>query len=433
MTSRKKLEKELKDRSSIREHEFITPDYDEYCFSNIPSTVLSHFGIDSKRPTLPEKLVGKELEGSEKVVQVIIDGFGYTQWMEHAKKHSLLKRFLSKGEFNPITSIFPSTTAAAITTINTGLTPQEHGLPEWNVYMDEIDLIINTLPFHALGDMFPDSLLEEGADPSMLYKGKTIYQTLKKKGKVDSFVFLSEKYSHSAYSDIIFKGAKRAPYYKYSDLVNDVRRRLEEHDGPAYYYVYIGDLDTISHEMGPHSDEYESELSNISHMITKELVGKLKKGTAKETSMIVTADHGQIGVNPEDTIYLNRYKKLIRNLRKSGRMKSVWPSGSPRDVFLHVKPNKFDETIDYVENKLKNHAMVMDVNDAIDMRLFGTGKIHNKLIDRLGDILILPYKNNTVWFEFEKGNTFSFRGHHGGLTEEEMLVPFAVAKMSDLA
>jgi hypothetical protein len=432
MSPRKKLEKELKSRSSIKKHGFITPDYDEYCFSNIPSTILSHFDIDDKRPSLPDELIGKELKGSEKVVQIIIDGFGYTQWMKHTKDHKFLKRFLSKGEFNPITSIFPSTTAAAITTINTGLTPQEHGLPEWNVYMDEVDLIINTLPFHALGDMLPDALLEEGADPSMLYKGKTIYQTLKKKRKVDSFVFLSEKYSHSSYSNIIFKGAKRVPYFKYSDLVNDIRRRLEEHDGPGYYYVYIGDLDTISHEMGPHSEEYKSELSIISHLITEELVGKLKKKTAKDTSMIVTADHGQINVDPEQTIYLNRYKKLIKNLRKSGRMKSVWPSGSPRDVFLHVKPKKFNETIDYLEKKLKNHAMVMDIDEAIDMQMFGTGKMHEKFIDRLGDILILPYKRNTVWFEFEKGNKFGFRGHHGGLTKDEMLIPFAVAKMSDL-
>ena len=75
---------------------------------------------------------------SKKVVLFLIDGFGYKQWLNYADKYEFLKRFTKKGVVTPITTVFPSTTAAALTTINSGLTPQEHGLPEWWVYFDEI-------------------------------------------------------------------------------------------------------------------------------------------------------------------------------------------------------------------------------------------------------------------------------------------------------
>jgi hypothetical protein len=66
------------------------------------------------------------------------------------------------------------------------------------------------------------------------------------------------------------------------------------------------------------------------------------------------------------------------------------------------------------------------------MGLFGKGKPKKEFYERVGNLLILPYKNHTIWYEHIKGKKFDLLGHHGGLSEDEMLVPFAIAKLSNL-
>lgn len=425
----KRVEKRIKKKSKLRE--FITPDYEGYCFSNIPSIIMSFFRIKTKRQILPQQLYKDEIEGSDKFVLILIDGFGYTQWLKYYRNYELFNSFTRKGLVSPLTSVFPSTTAAAMNTINSGLTPQEHALPEWNVYFKEIDMIIETIPFRALGDDKRDTLIEEGANPEILFKGKTIYQSLNKR-KINSFKFVKRDYAYSAYSKLLSNGSKLLPFENYSNLVIQLRKELEEQKSPAYFYVYIDDLDSVAHDYGPHSDEYLAELSIISKFLKKELVEKIKKKIAKETTIIITADHGQLNVSPEKTIYLNKIRKLVNNFRKSKSMGRVAPTGSPRDVFLHIKQNKVEETIDLLSERLKEKAKIMKTKEAIDLGLFGIGKIRKEFVDRVGNLLVLPYDNNLVWYEHIKGKKVEFLGHHGGLNRNEVLIPFAIAKLSDL-
>jgi hypothetical protein len=60
------------------------------------------------------------------------------------------------------------------------------------------------------------------------------------------------------------------------------------------------------------------------------------------------------------------------------------------------------------------------------------GKPSQEFLERTGNLLILPNKKETIWFAGPEGRKISFLGQHGGLHEDEMLVPFAIAKLSDL-
>ena len=115
-----------------------------------------------------------EINSSEKIVLFLIDGLGYRQWLNYCKNDCGFFNLAAKrGVSIPLTTIFPSTTASAITTINTGLTPQEHGLPEWLVYFKEIDMIIKTLPFAPIDEKNKDKLLRMKIKPDLLFRGKT--------------------------------------------------------------------------------------------------------------------------------------------------------------------------------------------------------------------------------------------------------------------
>jgi len=412
---------------------FIYPSYEIHCFSNIPSTILKLFNIETRRPTLPSKICRNkvEYEDSKKIILLLIDGYGYNQWLKYHKRHKFFKEISQKGAVSPITTVFPSTTSATLTTINTGLTPQEHALIEWYVYFKEIDMIITTLPFTPLGEKCQDRLFEMGVNPAILYNGNTIYQTLKDES-VKSYTFLKASYAHSCYSKIVHKGSTITPFFTYSDMFTRLRKLVKEEKGPAYFYAYLDNLDAIGHIYGPHTTEYFAELSALSHSIKRELLKKIDRKEAKQTLLVITSDHGQIDISPKDTIYLNEFQELTHAFKRSNKGKPILPTGSARDVFLHIKPAKLDETYNFLSKKLQGKAKVMKTNEATEIGLFGIGKPIKRFLERVGDLLVLPYDNHTVWYEHIKGKKVYSLGYHGGLNENEMFVPFSVTKLSEL-
>jgi hypothetical protein len=421
--------KELEQKIIKREKEFVYPLYENYCFSNIPSSILSAFNVKTNRPILPKEIFN-EVSGSEKIILLLIDGFGYLQWLKHFKQNDFLKLVTQKGKVFPITSVFPSTTAAALTTINTGLTPQEHALPEWYVYFKEIDMIVTTLPFTPFGANEQDKLLKMGVDPKILFCEKTIHQKLKENG-IKSFIFSSKTYSKSVYSSLSHAGGQSIPFIDSSDLAVKLRKTLEKNKGPAYFYVYFGSLDSISHEYGPHSEEYKAELSLFSFAFKKLFLEKLDEKTKKETKMLVTADHGQVKISPKETLYLNKFL-TNEDFARGKKENPILPTGGPRDLFLHIERSKINEVKDLLAKKLNNFAKVEESKVAIKNGLFGINKPKKKFYDRVGDLLVIPYKNNSVWYEHMKGNKIVSLGHHGGLNKEEMIVPLAITELGDL-
>lgn len=412
---------------------FVYPRYEDYSFANIPSTLLSLFGIRSKNPILPKELYEKpvsRIRAPIKVVLFLLDGFGFEQWRKAASV-PLLDLFNKRGVVSSITAVFPSTTAAALTTLNSGLTPQEHGLPEWNVYFKEIDQIIETLPFRPLGETESDILLKKGLSPSLLFRGKTIHQTLQDSA-VLSFSFSKKSYAHSAYSQVIHKGSTVIPFNEGHDLIPLLLDRLSKVNRPSLFTLYWDQLDSIEHGFGPYSKEYDKELLLVSQMIIEKFIKRMPKEVSETTLFLIISDHGHVPVDPKKTIYLNSLPALIESFQKSKKGKEILPSGSVRDVFLHIRPDKLEDIIKFLSSELKNKAKVVKISDALKMKLFGRGKPTRRFLERVGNVLILPYSGNTIWYEHIPGKKFEHLGHHGGLSFEEMVVPFAAARLSDL-
>jgi len=427
------LEEIKKQIEKRQQREFIYPCYENYCFSNIPSAVLYLFGLQKNSP-LSGILDKAEITpaNSKKVVLFLIDGFGYKQWLEYADKYVFLKRFTKKGVVAPMTTVFPSTTAATLTTINSGLTPQEHGLPEWWVYFDELDKIIATLPFTPLGEEGRDTLLKAGVDPKILFDGKTIYENLSK-SKIPSFTFIRDTYAESAYSKSVHRGSETISFINSSDLLVNLREKIAEVQTPAYFYVYWDVVDSISHAYGPHTEQYLTELNGFFYLMQEEFIQKIDKDLAEKISILITADHGQVNINPKETIYLNQYPEVVDNFQIGPSGNKILPWGNPRDVFLAVKPEKLNQVFEFLTKNLYNKITVMKTEKALKEGLFGQGDLHKKFKNRIGNILILPRGNSTVWYKHFKDEKIDLLGMHGGLSSDEMLIPFAVAKGSQLS
>ena len=117
--------------------------------------------------------------------------------------------------------------------------------------------------------------------------------------------------------------------------------------------MHIDSLDTIAHEYGPLSYEYSAELSAICYLLNKELAEKIDPKIAKETLILMIADHGGVNVVPEEMVYLNRFPRVIENLQSGKDGKHISPVGSPqRELFLRVKDGKLGETRDLLSKKI---------------------------------------------------------------------------------
>ncbi len=409
----------------------LPPDYGGACFSEIPGVVRHLLGLQDDSPLADAMAsAGVTPRGTEKVIVLLLDGFGYRQWVKYVDRHPFLKRIAERGTVAPLCSVFPATTAAALTTMHTGLTPQQHGLLEWMVYDRDLDRNIYTLPFTEI--VTHESLVGK-ADPDILFDGETVYECLAKAG-IPSYAFTNASIAYSPYAKRLMRGSTPVPYKNASDLVVNLRQLLvRSKRGPAYFYVYWDLIDSISHLYGPHSEQYLAELDSFFHLLQTQLMEELPAEVGHRVSLLVTADHGHISIRPSDTVFLNDIPDVTKHFRRAADGQPIPPWGSARDCFLAIEPDKIEEVRRLLRDVLDGRASVLCSDDAIRARLFGCGPVHPRFRARAGDLLILPHDSRTVWYQHEPGpRKFTKLGHHGGLTPDETLVPFGCIRLADL-
>ncbi len=420
------MNKDFQDK--LIKNNFVYPEYDGGSVLNIPSTILSLFGTTALKATLPKNF-WQQAEGAKKTIFLLLDGLGNNLFQREAVKYPFFRNLTFKGFYSPITSVFPPTTTACMNAINSGLSPIEHGLPEWYVYLQEIGCVVQSLPFIPVLSQDVERLVNPPAD--ILFDQSTIYQRLKEVG-VPSYALLHESYAHSFYNTAAFAGCNIIPYVSQADFIVSLRKATTEIPGPAYIFAYYSDLDGTEHEFGPDSEQVKTQLSLMSYLLQEEFVSKLNKSTAQETALILSADHGQIHTDPDKTIYLDEIPGLSDNYAVNSEGKIIPPSGAARGVYLHIKEDKVDDTVSALSDKLSGKAVVLKAEEAIKAGLFGEGDIHPQFINRVGNVLVLAKGNNSIWYHFSPDKKYSYQGYHGGLSEEEMKVPFICTRLSDL-
>jgi predicted AlkP superfamily pyrophosphatase or phosphodiesterase len=427
----------LEETVSRRNREgLILPRYDGYSLLNVPNTAFQILGFKPPGPALSE-LITKHIDASgiKKVLLLLIDGFGYKMFLDSYRKSGLFKAIAEHGIVAPITSNFPPTTAASITTMNTGLTPQQHALQEWNLYFNEVDEIIKPLPLTTI-DNKHEPLTKIKENPAILYNGSTIYEEMNKQ-KLKSVIVQTIGLASSTYNKLMNRGAEMITYTTASDMALKSRKAIEEINS-GYVYAYTDYVDFTAHVYGPQSNESVSEIINLGEVIQRNLIGGLSRKVAEETLFMITADHGHIQVDPKKIIFLEEDKLLAEAYEIGPRSKPILPCGLSRDVFLHIRKEMEDEIIEHLSRKLIGRAKVIKTEDAVRMGLFGVGTVNREFFNRVGNVIILPEDNIQVWYnktdydKYQKGNKPQLLGMHGGISEDEMIIPFAACRLSEL-
>src|SRR5882757_2043508 len=161
----------------------LRPIYDDYSFANIPNTV--EFLLTGARlgPLLPPDCFGGTYPRADKVVLIFIDSFGWQFWQDYHTRFRATRRVVEKGTLTPISALFPTTTAASVSTMNLGVLPSQHALYEWNIYIPAYGEVIQSLAFCPLGRHPQDACVRKGYDPGkLLAVHETVHQRLAKHG-----------------------------------------------------------------------------------------------------------------------------------------------------------------------------------------------------------------------------------------------------------
>jgi hypothetical protein len=126
-------------------------------------------------------------------------------------------------------------------------------------------------------------------------------------------------------------------------------------------------------------------------------------------------------IDPSTTFFLNReIPQLEKMIEKGSDSRLLTPAGSCRDYFLHVIPSKLQEAKALLTCALKDHALVCEVSELIRDGFFGSREVSASFLARVGNLVILPYRDQSIWW-YEKGRfDQKFFAMHGGLTRAEM-------------
>lgn len=407
---------------------FVLPAYEGHSLANIPATALAHFGVPGPpTPPLAREVVGDQLRGARKLVVLLIDALGYLPLTaQMASDGGLsLNNLARRGRYVPLTSVFPSTTSATLSTLHTGLPPSGHGIVGYRMYLPERGVVANMIRLSPDADERFNQLLRAPEDGPALLGVPTVHRRLTRAG-VRSICLIEKAIFRSGLSQMLYADATATiPYVNSSDLFVQVRKLLEtDPDQPTCIWAYWGALDTIQHDYGTWGEEPAAEVRSLAYSLQMELVAPLRRSKACAAALMLTADHGQIQVRGEDVFSAIRSRKLRDAL-------ATPPTGTGRSVYLHLRDGLVRPLKDHLNRALGDRLLALTSRDALSEGLWGPGKAKPEVPGRVGDLVLLMRDARTLFYPYRKGARPSdmVGGRHGGLHEEEMLIPFLCVRL----
>lgn len=413
------LPKLLSRKSPLLEksQQIVLPDIAGHSLSNIPGTVSKLLGgPEMSRPALSPEILDKFDGRYRNVIVLLVDALGYDhfQRLMAEGKAEFWSQNLERASMFPLTSICPSTTATALSTVWTGAEPIEHGYIGYEMWLKRYGMVINTI-LHMPASYFGDtgSLVKSGFVPESFLGISPLGARFADRG-IESHVFLPYSIGGSGLSRMHLEQTSVHGYVAESDMWANLRDILNTPArGSRFLYVYWSTLDTLIHRYGPADERVDNQFANLSRSLAVNLFGRLEKKAAENTLLLLTADHGAIATPVYEQYNLRGHPELTAMLH-------LPPTCETRLPFLFIKPGMETNVRAYFENAWPGKFTLITTEQALSMRLFGNGPEHPDLRDRLGDIMVIPHEDAYLWWP-EKPNVM--QGRHGGLNRLEMLIP----------
>lgn len=356
------------------------PDY-EKSIVGIPNSIMNYFYIEPKGKTLPMLDQALEKTAYKNVVVFCIDGLGVNVLKGNLDKNGLLRGHLA----GTISSVFPPTTVAATTSLQSGLMPCSHSWLGWECYYPQVDKIIVVFRNTQQGTGTP-------AAEYHIANTYTGYRSVQSR---------FEQAGKQAYVVSPFE-------YPYPDSLEKVCNSIEAlclEEGQKYIYAYSPEPDRTLHQYGCFGDESKEVLKQIENRL--EILCK----NLWDTLVVITADHGFIDCRG---VCIKDYPVIMESLVRM-------PTIEPRALNLFVKEEKKQLFEEEFNRQFDNDFVLLTKEEILEKQLFGTGKEHDCFRDMLGDYLAVATGDLAIFNTHE--DVARFNAGHAGLTKQELDVP----------
>lgn len=386
------------------------PDYGGGSILNLMQTIADACGRCTTGATPPSyspmpDLPAEDLARATNLVLLIVDGLGYNYLMS-AGATTRMHRCLH----GRLTSVFPSTTASAVTTYLTGLAPRQHGLTGWHMYFEEADAVAAVLPLLVRqGEPASPTMLL----PRLLFRHASFFDTIERPAWVVSPASIVD----SGFNRYHSGRAARVGFASLPQMFELTAGIVRGDPRKKYVYVYYPEIDTLSHTHGVSSDRVAAHLAALDEAFAAFLADVA--GT--DTLVLISADHGFIDAPPERALTLDDHPQLAQLLR-------LPLCGEHRVAYCYLRPGMEGVFEDYVGSRLAHCVDLHRSRELVDRGWFGPGAGHPRLLARIGDYTMVMRENWTLkdWLPGER--RYALLGVHGGVSAEEMYVPLMVAR-----
>ena len=396
--------------------EFTLPDYAGGSIANVPSTIAQMLGATlTGLPALPEDM-WQSLGRVKRVVLLTLDGFG---WNQFQARQELVTAVSQKATITKqLTSIFPSTTVAALSSLWTGFAPAQHGLVGLRLFFPEYAVSAGMLDFSPLFIRARDALVDAGLDPKTFLQQPGVGEQLAAAG-IPTFAFKGYEIVDSVLSQMHGRGVKESfGVITFADMMVQMRELLHKRAGePLFINAYWPTIDSLSHYHTWQGTAVTAEVRAIFYQLQTEFLDALTDAARQDTAFFIVADHGQELTPLSQQIFLSDHPELEKML-------FMRPTGEPRVVYLYTKHGCHEAAIDYINTKLGHAMTAVASQDTLAAGLFGPEPFATNVADRFGDVVAIMRGGYTLFSEAERPKAHRMIGRHGGMTHAEMQVPW---------
>jgi predicted AlkP superfamily pyrophosphatase or phosphodiesterase len=324
----------------------------------------------------------------------VIDGLG----AHNLNARSGHARFLSSAgsKKDVARTVFPSTTASALTSLLTGVAPGEHGIVGYRVLVPETDEVVNQLRGWDTHGLDPAWQRAEPFTARFAAEGRPC------------FVVSKGEYAGTGFTNATMRGAQFVASNDVAERVRIAADLAARHPG-AFVYVYAPDLDAIGHKRGWQCDEWVAGLERMDAAART-----LSDSLAPGTGAVVTADHGMVDVPRHRHVLLDDDSDLLAGVRHIG--------GEPRMLHLYADPGAAEAVLRRWRDAESARSWVLSRDEAIASGLFG--EVDPAVIPRIGEAIVAA-RSGIAYYDdrLEDKGAQRMVGQHGSLTNEERTVP----------
>lgn len=363
-------------------YQLVYPDY-ENCLTNVSCSIMKYFGLPPHHKTLPfiDKLLAKNFDN---VIMMVFDGMGEVIVRNNLSADSFLATHIK----HCVTSVFPSTTTAATSSLRTGLNPCEHGRVGYHTYVQKLDKVVTLFK----------NVVRYTEEPAAPYN---VMETLLPAEDITTQINNAGKYQ--AYT--LFPFGDNA----YENL-DDMKKRLLElcqKEGKKYIYAYHIEPDNTMHDKGTNASETVDWMKKIDKFV-EDVASQLQN-----TLVIVLADHGHL--NSQELDIKEDYQELSELIE--------FTSMESRACAFHVKSENRHAFEAKFAELFGQDFILMTKQDVLKAKLFGDGEYCENFESSLGDYLAIAVADK--YLEYQKRDD-PMLSHHAGLVYDEMIVPIII-------